>query len=622
MFLLIAVGVCAAAIGAVRWDQDLPTGEVQLQAGRQQIVRAEIDLLGQGAPPLVWAPVPYKEAVQTNQVVPADANDDPGIYLYLPVAGPPFGGHEPEGLLEWFFIGCMSLMLLVYPSLFYLLFDSIVLALAAPLAILLGAGFLLDKDIYVIQAWAVLLLLPIVLLAAKLPWRRRLSVPLLAAAALGASFANSVRGHSGTGVLVAAIAVALLRERTWRWRAIAAGVVAACYVLISPIGFDAIRTYSNHTANISAVAADVHGHPFWHPMYLGLGVLPNKWGIQWSDYLASQRATKADPNASYLSAEYERTLRRLYLNVVKDDPSYVVRLYATKAAIAIHDAARRFWLPLLFTPLVLAAGVQRRRLRRDLLLVMPALLFALVPPVLTVPNASYNEGLLATVGLLSLLVFCGLFVLLRDTWSELDRAGVRTVAGRWRMWRGTMAIVVASMLAILGVGVAAAAATNATSTEVFYQLNASLLEPPPAAGAVIRRWNGRALLRWNYRDASTKLLRNGTLEVRSVLAPSVRRMTSDALRLRPGVYVIVANGVVERGGLQLGAMDPAHQGWLATAYYSSGQVGFSSGRMQAQFTLSRSGTIAIAVANWGPHPIASRWLLRSVEIVRLPAANS
>ena len=49
----------------------------------------------------------------------------------------------------------------------------------------------------------------------------------------------------------------------------------------------------------------------------------------------------------------------------------------------------------------------------------PAMLFALLPPVMTVPNASYSEGLLATVGLLSLLVFCGLFVLLRDAWFDL-----------------------------------------------------------------------------------------------------------------------------------------------------------------------------------------------------------
>ena len=621
--LLIVVGVCAAAIGAVRWDQEFPTGQIELQSGRQQIVSEEIDLLGQGAPPLVSAPVPYKQAVLTHQVVPADANDDPGIYLYLPVAGHLLGDHNPLSLVKWFFIGCMSLLLLVYPILFYLLFDSLLVALGAPLAVLLGGGFLLNQDIYVIQAWAVLLLLPIVFLAAKLPWRRRLNVSLLAVAALGASFANSVRGHAGTGVAVAAIAVVLMRERTWRSRAGVAGVVVACYVLISPLGFAAIRTYSNHEAHISSAAAGVHGHPFWHHMYLGLGVLPNKWGIQWSDYLASQRATKADPKASYLSPEYERTLRRLYLDIVKDDPSFVARLYATKLAIAIHDAANRFWLPALLAPLVLAAGVQRRRLRRAVLLTTPALLFALVPPVLTVPNASYSEGFLATVGLLSLLVFCGLFVLLRDAWFDLDRAHVRALAERWRAWRGAVCVVLASTLAILGVGIAAAAATNSTSTEVFYQLNASLLEPPPAASTVVKRWSGQALSRWNYRDASLELLRGGALEVRSMLAPPrAPRMTSDGLRLQPGVYVIVADGVVERGGLQLGARDPAQQAELATARYFSGQVGFSSERMQAQFTLTRPETIELSVANWNPHPSASRWLLRSVEIVRLPAPNS
>ena len=360
------------AIGTIRWNREFPTGQMQLQLGRQQIVSEEINVLAQGGPPLVIAPLANKQApgvtkqaVLAHQVSPADANDDPGIYLYLPITGQLLGDSSPLSLVKWFFIGCMSLLLLVYPILFYLLFDSLVVALGAPLAVLLGGGFLLNQDIYVIQAWAVLLLLPIVLLAAKLPWRRRLSVSLLAVAALGASFANSVRGHAGTGVVVAAIAVVLMRERTWRSRAGAAGVVAACYALISPLGFHAIRAYSDHVSQMSSATADIRGHPFWHPMYLGLGVLPNKWGIQWSDYLASQTVTKADPKATYLSAEYERTLRRLYLDVVKDDPAYVARLYTTKLAIEVHKAADRFWLPVLLAPLLLSAGAARRRLRRD-----------------------------------------------------------------------------------------------------------------------------------------------------------------------------------------------------------------------------------------------------------------
>jgi hypothetical protein len=390
----------------------------------------------------------------------------------------------------------------------------------------------------------------------------------------------------------------------------------ACYLLINPLGFDAIRAYSSREAQITNANA-VHGHPFWHPMYLGLGVLPNKWGIQWSDYLASQRVTQANPTASYLSPEYERTLRGFYFDIVEEDPSYVARLYATKAAIVIDDAARRFWLPMLLAPLVLFAGAQRRNLRRDVLLTTPALLVALLPPVVTVPNASYNEGFLATVGLLSLLVACGLFVLLRDAWFDRDRASA--LADRLRRRRGLVGVVIASTLAILGVGLAAGAATSSTSTEVFYQLNASLLEPPPAASTVVKRWSGRALSHWSYQPALSAVLRGSALEVRSMLAPDAPRMTSASLSLQPGVYVIVVDGVVERGGLQFGPWKPAQQAWLTAVRYWSGQVGFSSNRMQAQFTLTRPETLEILLANWGPHPIASRWLLRSVEIVRLPA---
>ena len=238
------------------------------------------------------------------------------------------------------------------------------------------------------------------------------------------------------------------------------------------------------------------------------------------------------------------------------------------------------------------------------------------------PNASYSEGLLATVGLLSLLVFCGLFVLLRDAWFDLDRAHVRpqlrALAERWPAQRGAVGVVLASMLAILGVGIAAAAVTNDTSTQIFYQLNASLLEPAPSVGSVVGRWDGQALARWHYREASPARLRGGALEIRSKLTPRAAQMTSEVLRLRPGTYAIVAAGAVERGGLQLGARNPAHQAWLARAHYWSGQVGFSSKRMQAEFTLTRLQKIEVVVANWSPHTFASRWLLRSVELARLP----
>jgi hypothetical protein len=618
VLLLIVVGVVAAVSGAVHWDHQFPTSKMQLQGERLQIVGEELVVLGQGAPPLVRATVPYKQAVQTHQVSPADSDDDPGIYLYLPVAGHLVGDNNPVSLVKWFFIGLMSLVLLMYPLVFYFLFDSLVVALAAPLAVLIGAGFLLNQDIYVIQAWAVLCLLPIVLLAAKLPWRRRSSIELLALAALGASFANSVRGHAGTGVVVAAIAVVLMRERTWRGRAAAAGVVAACYLLINPLAFDAIRTYSYHEAHIQSTTASMHGHPFWHPMYLGLGVLPNKWGIQWRDSFASETVTKADPKAVYLSAEYERTLRGIYFNLVENDPLYAIRLYATKAAVAIQYAASRFWLALMLAPLVLAVGAQRRRMQRNALLVLPALCFGLLPPLVGVPNPNYSDGFAAALGLLALLASCSVFVLLRDAVLDFDRSYLRALVEGWRTWRVAVLVAVASTLAILGVGLAAAATTTSTATERFYQLGASLLEPAPTASTSVKRWDGRALAQWIYRDASPHLLPGGALAVQSRRAHRNPQMASGKLRLQRGTYVVLADGIPERGGLEFAAWNPAQQALLSHDYYWSGQVGFSSKHMQTQFSLTQSATIQLLVADWEPQLTLSRWLLHSVEIVRLP----
>ena len=173
--MLVGYGIAVALIGAARWDHQLPTRTVAIESGRQQDISEAINVLDQGGPPLIAAQGSYSAAVRDGSVVPADRTDDPGIYLYLPVASHLLGDADPQSLLKWFFIGCMSLVLLAYPIVFYLLFDSLLIGLAAPLVVLFESGSLVNTDLYFIQAWVVLLLLPVVLVVAKRPWRRSAS---------------------------------------------------------------------------------------------------------------------------------------------------------------------------------------------------------------------------------------------------------------------------------------------------------------------------------------------------------------------------------------------------------------------------------------------------------------
>ena len=216
--------------------------------------------------------------------------------------------------------------------------------------------------------------------------------------------------------------------------------MVAAYLLISPLAFDGIRAYSDASAHVPK-AARAAGHPFWHPMYLGLGFLPNPWGIAWNDTIAADAVARVDPTAAYLSPRYESILRHLYFQIVWHDPGYVARVYALKAAITIHEAARRFW-PALLAPFALVAGSRRRRFRRELLLVAPAAVLALLPPVLTEPTL-YDDGFVGVTELVAVLAGAGIVLLVRDltvanSGPRRPRPGRRSRGGG-PPWSGSLA---------------------------------------------------------------------------------------------------------------------------------------------------------------------------------------
>ena len=92
------------------------------------------------------------------------------------------------------------------------------------------------------------------------------------------------------------------------------------------------------------------GHPLWHPVYLGLGVVPNKYGIRWDDAVGGAHAERYFPGVQYGSADYERAMRALFFRVLADDPFLLVRNIAVKAAkiAALHG------------PVILVMSLERR----------------------------------------------------------------------------------------------------------------------------------------------------------------------------------------------------------------------------------------------------------------------
>jgi hypothetical protein len=72
-------------------------------------------------------------------------------------------------------------------------------------------------------------------------------------------------------------------------------------------------------------------HGLSHTLYLGLGFVPNKWGIRYDDDYGEEIANKAQPPVIFGSPDYFRLMGKLYLAHWAEDPLEVARIYADKA---------------------------------------------------------------------------------------------------------------------------------------------------------------------------------------------------------------------------------------------------------------------------------------------------
>ncbi len=102
-----------------------------------------------------------------------------------------------------------------------------------------------------------------------------------------------------------------------------------------------------------APAQRVATHNFSHTLYIGLGAVPNKFGITYDDEVARAAVEAVSPTVVNSSPEYYRILWRLYWSKLSSEPLEVMRIYFEKAKLVLADPILDSAPPLAFV-LVLA----------------------------------------------------------------------------------------------------------------------------------------------------------------------------------------------------------------------------------------------------------------------------
>ncbi|HEX8430700.1 MAG TPA: hypothetical protein VF625_05410 [Longimicrobium sp.] len=272
----------------------------------------------------------------------------------------------------------------------FLLFRGMYARVVATIGIaVIGALCLRFGEGYLAGAVTVVAALPIFLYLYRDGRARWLLVALFLAGML-VGVADEIRSLIGAPVLVfILLTLALDGARSARTRAL-----CACALLL---GTAVPRVYASHLAhqrdafletvpNRGVEAA--RGHTMWHPLYLGLGYLPNRHGITYTDESAIAKVKSVDPAAAYLSPRYTSILRGEVIRIARDDPWLIARTLAAKAArILLYLAA--------FANVGLLLAFTRRPSWKTELPFAAAVALAVVPGMVGLPVLHYIVGGLA-----------------------------------------------------------------------------------------------------------------------------------------------------------------------------------------------------------------------------------
>jgi hypothetical protein len=601
--VLLAAGF--AVFSLVR--QSPPT----LMTSRVVGVSQALDVLDHGGPPLLASDVPYHRGIASSHLQAAGITDDQGIYLYLPLLGHGTGEHDPAVLLHWLFVACFSLLIAATTIVLYELFGSVAATVLAPLLLIVVGDRLEPHDLYWAPAWIALLGIPALLLAHR--WwtggRRRAAVAVLAPLLVTAGFATSIRSHSGLPIAISALGIVLLTRSPWRTRTGIALLLVAAYASVG-LAFVGVRAYRDSRVTLPPAAAPT-SHPFWHPAYLGLGYLPNKYGLAWNDSVAADAVERTRPGTPYLSRAYEHTLRRLYLHLVGHDLPFALRTYATKLAVLLADAAGYFWI----LGVIVAAAIATRRTRGVELasvLALPALAITLAPPLLSIPTPDYELGWLGAVGAGTLLGLAWAV-----TWGETIL--LRRRLPTWhRPPRGVLAATAAVMVVT---AVALVARPNVPSANAMYVANASpFVTPSPGLPVATWRFAGRLSHSWKAirgielqrDDGETPRL---GLYVRTTTEENSVQLSTRTRNLPAGRYALLGHVRVLAGGLGIVLTTGGGRPLASSRYWYEGG-NFLTGVVGATFDLSRPSKVDVALENWTNVASASSWVLWDFELKR------
>lgn len=328
--------------------------------------------------------------------------DDLGIYYFIPKLAHIFGISLDTSIN--IFLGILLLIpFLISTFFFFSYFTNRVSRFVIICGhFLLTIATLRCSDVYIAPFFAVGSTLPFFFLDKKrsiglsASWLFKL---LFCALVLG--YANKIRSHAGTGAILFILLWIFLDSRGSNLEKFWFSIVFLSMCSIPYLHFQYLEKqrdgYLQKLGKKNLTGSIIH--PKWHSIYIGLGYLPNSYGIEYSDTIAADKVKSIQPQAFYCSTEYENVLRTECFKLLKSDIGFCVKTFLWKAFAVFKRV-------LMFMNFGIIFYFYVRPSFRKVIPFVIAILFYSIPGLLVIPINSYLTGLTATLTLCGIYMIC------------------------------------------------------------------------------------------------------------------------------------------------------------------------------------------------------------------------
>jgi hypothetical protein len=186
---------------------------------------------------------------------------------------------------------------------------------------------------------SLVLVLPMALVAKECGFlSRRSGHAYVAVGLLGLVVSALVREPIGVMGFVTSIGViGVLIVRRWRSRSRLQGLFALGLLVLVASEASTWVVLARDVSFEMEAAQRVITHNFSHTLYIGLGAVPNRFGLSYDDDVARTAAERVAPDVVYCSPEYYRVLWKLYWSKWAHAPLEVMRIYLEKAKLILAD---------------------------------------------------------------------------------------------------------------------------------------------------------------------------------------------------------------------------------------------------------------------------------------------